>query len=508
MSQLVTITSVTANTPVDIYYCDSFSANCIFVSGVTVFPYTFTVPAPYDETNIVIKIIDSENCVDGEVIPISPTPTSSVTPTMTPTTTQTPTNTPTQTQTPTMTPTVTQTPTNTSTNTPTPTTTSIVASHFVGQNPFTTSGEVCNDIVTILPYYTYLSESNNVPVIGATIYQTLSNGVLYNPFNGGGKFYKMSFGSYYYWVQIGVDGKIISFGICVNSVTPTPTTTSTVTPTTTQTPTTTSTVTPTTTQTQTPTQTSTQTPTPNQTNTMTQTPTNTVTPTNTATPTPTQTPLPVWVSQYGLLYSDRMRDESNFAPSGWRLPTSVNSGGTNGDLTTLSVFLSGNAGTLKSTRTAPTASPRWLSPNFGATDLYGFGALPAGLRNGSNGVFAFSEIFSFMLFGGYNSFGTIPVWGTFRFEYDTTNFTQTPYTSPNGNGYSVRFIKEDPNDWSHGDTVTDYEGNVYNTVKIGTQVWTAQNWRSLKYFNGNDIPLVQDNTSWVALTTPAACYKP
>ena len=57
MSQLVTITSVTANTPVDIYYCDSFSANCIFVSTVSVFPYQFDVPSPYDETNIVIKII-------------------------------------------------------------------------------------------------------------------------------------------------------------------------------------------------------------------------------------------------------------------------------------------------------------------------------------------------------------------------------------------------------------------------------------------------------------------
>ena len=54
------------------------------MDSVTVFPYTFDVPPPYDETNIVIKIIDNEACVDGEVIPISPTPTSSVTPTMTP----------------------------------------------------------------------------------------------------------------------------------------------------------------------------------------------------------------------------------------------------------------------------------------------------------------------------------------------------------------------------------------------------------------------------------------
>jgi hypothetical protein len=95
MSQQVTITSVTANTPVEIFYCDSFSANCVYVSTVSVFPYTFNVPPPYNENNIVIKIEDTNGCIDGEVIPITPTPTSSLTPTLT----RTPTNTPTQTQT-------------------------------------------------------------------------------------------------------------------------------------------------------------------------------------------------------------------------------------------------------------------------------------------------------------------------------------------------------------------------------------------------------------------------
>ena len=59
MSQQVTITSVTANTPVEIYYCDSTSGSCVYVSTVSVFPYTFNVPPPYDEQNIVIKIIDA-----------------------------------------------------------------------------------------------------------------------------------------------------------------------------------------------------------------------------------------------------------------------------------------------------------------------------------------------------------------------------------------------------------------------------------------------------------------
>jgi hypothetical protein len=209
MSQLITITSVTANTPVDIYYCDSFSANCVFVSAVSVFPYQFDVLTPYDENNIVIKIIDSENCVDGEVIPISPTPTSSVTPTITPTQTQTPTNTLTSTQTPTQTPTNTQTPTMTSTNTPTPTSTPVISSHFTGQNRYTTSGSVCGDIMTILPYYTYISESNSAPVIGATIYETAVNTTLYNPYVGENKYVKLQFGSDFYVVQINQYNQVV-----------------------------------------------------------------------------------------------------------------------------------------------------------------------------------------------------------------------------------------------------------------------------------------------------------
>lgn len=214
MSQLVTITSVTANTPVDIYYCNSFSASCVFVSTVSVFPFEFYVPSPYDEMDFVIKILDTQGCNVGDTIFITPTPTSSVTPTMTPTITSTPTQTITSSVTLTMTPTNTGTPTMTPTNTSTPTQTPSIAFHYIGQNSFITSGSVCNDTITILPYYTYISEANLIPVIGATIYQTLSNGVLYNPFNGGNKFYKLSFGGNYYWVQIQINGDILSFGIC------------------------------------------------------------------------------------------------------------------------------------------------------------------------------------------------------------------------------------------------------------------------------------------------------
>lgn len=214
MSEQVTISSVTANTPVEIYYCDSMSANCVYVSTVSTFPYTFDVPAPYDEQDFIVKIIDTQSCEIGHKVPISPTPTSTITPTVTPTSTVTPTVSVTPTKTPTQTPTTTPTNTITPTITTTPTATPVVSAHRIGNSLSISSANTCNDIVTIVNYYTYISQSNLTPVNGAIVYQTLLNGTLYNPFNGNSRYLKMGFGSNFYVVQIDVNGSIINFGLC------------------------------------------------------------------------------------------------------------------------------------------------------------------------------------------------------------------------------------------------------------------------------------------------------
>jgi hypothetical protein len=214
MARQVTIQSVTANTPVDIYYCNSMSASCVYVATVVEFPFTFDVPSPIANTDFVIKIVDTLNCEDFVEIDITPTPTPTQTTTPTRTPTPTTTTTPTPTHTPTPTRTNAPTPSITPTNTSTPTLTPAVVTNFLGSNNFLTFEQACSDNITISPLYNYISEATSVPVIGAILYQTNVGNVLFNPFNGNNRWFKMQWSSGFYAVQINTVGQIVSFVIC------------------------------------------------------------------------------------------------------------------------------------------------------------------------------------------------------------------------------------------------------------------------------------------------------
>jgi len=71
-----------------------------------------------------------------------------------------------------------------------------------------------------------------------------------------------------------------------------------------------------------------------------------------------------------------------------------------------------------------------------------------------------------------------------------------------GTGYgSVQSFTTTP---SSG-TVTDIDGNVYQTVTIGSQVWMAENLKVTHYRNGDPIPHVTDSGVWSGLTSGAYC---
>jgi uncharacterized protein (TIGR02145 family) len=57
-----------------------------------------------------------------------------------------------------------------------------------------------------------------------------------------------------------------------------------------------------------------------------------------------------------------------------------------------------------------------------------------------------------------------------------------------------------------GGTVTDIDGNVYQTVTIAGQTWMIDNLRTTRYNDGTAIPLVTDSASWSTLKTQGFCW--
>jgi uncharacterized protein (TIGR02145 family) len=53
--------------------------------------------------------------------------------------------------------------------------------------------------------------------------------------------------------------------------------------------------------------------------------------------------------------------------------------------------------------------------------------------------------------------------------------------------------------------VTDIDGNIYDTIKIGTQVWLQQDLKTTHYRDGSPIPLITNDSAWSKLTNGAYC---
>lgn len=126
---------------------------------------------------------------------------------------------------------------------------------------------------------------------------------------------------------------------------------------------------------------------------------------------------------YGKLYNQHaVNDPRSLAPFGYRIPTEA-------DVTVLTSTIGGAAqgGALKQQGTT-----RWSAPNTGATDLFGFTALPGGSVDLGGGFSALSQRGTFWLSNPGSNI-------SFQFDSDVL---VTTTGMPLGMGYSVRAIKQ------------------------------------------------------------------
>jgi uncharacterized protein (TIGR02145 family) len=84
-----------------------------------------------------------------------------------------------------------------------------------------------------------------------------------------------------------------------------------------------------------------------------------------------------------------------------------------------------------------------------------------------------------------------------------TNGTAYTFTITATNAIGTSVASSASNSVTPLGPITDIDGNIYNIVTIGAQVWMAENLRTTKYSDGTPIPNITDNTTWIALTTGA-----
>ena len=209
--------------------------------------------------------------------------------------------------------------------------------------------------------------------------------------------------------------------------------------------------------------------------------------------------------KYGAMYNwYAANDIRGFAPLGFRVPTDMDH----------DIFAWHFSNSVLAGNQLRSIGTEFWAVDSGSTNELHFNAKGSGERDCNDGTFESLKGALYLGLGAYTSGGTI--WKMLAITPGHLTRRIWAWNHPaimQRLGTSYRCVKETlsesdllKSDGEYCDPVSDFDGNIYKTVKIGNQVWTCENHICKHYNDGSLIPVVTGNAEWASLTTGAMCY--
>lgn len=89
------------------------------------------------------------------------------------------------------------------------------------------------------------------------------------------------------------------------------------------------------------------------------------------------------------------------------------------------------------------------------------------------------------------------------------NYSENLYTAKETNVVALKLQTEIADDNLISESIhnlRDNDWNSYNVIKIGNQLWMAENLKTTKFSDGTKIPVIYDNKLWSSLVSPGYCW--